>query len=398
MRLLRLEVQGFRSLYDITWTPGDLNVVIGPNSSGKSNLLKVLELLSLSARGEMGRYVQREGGIEPLVWDGSVSRVRFKIRTSPISPDRDIERESLTYSLDLARLGKTSAYRIEHELLGNYYRLEHGETDQPFKLLERTPRKAVVYDQQEQGLVAPEESVPEEETLLSLAAGPFTANRLISLYQKEIAGWWIYQDFQTHREAPVRQPGVARAETSAAPDGSNLVQVLHTLYASNRQFKRDLNAAMVAAFGDDFEELVFPPAADQRVQLRVRWKCLQREQTMADLSDGTLRFLLLIAVLANPEPPALIAIDEPETGLHPSMLPIVAEYASEAASRTQVILTTHSAEFLDAFRDTLPTTTVTRWEEGKTVLRVLSGADLHHWLQGYTLGKLYRSGELEGME
>lgn len=105
---------------------------------------------------------------------------------------------------------------------------------------------------------------------------------------------------------------------------------------------------MKAAYGDDFEELVFPPAADQRIQLRVRWKSLKREQTAADLSDGTLRFLFLLTVLASPSPAALVAIDEPETGLHPAMLPIVAEYAVDASSRTQVILTTHSPQLLDA--------------------------------------------------
>jgi predicted ATPase len=90
---------------------------------------------------------------------------------------------------------------------------------------------------------------------------------------------------------------------------------------------------MRAAFGDDFEELVFPPAADQRIQLRIRWRSLQREQSAADLWEGTLRFLFLLAVLANPSPPPVIAIDEPETGLHPAMVPIVAEYAREAATR-----------------------------------------------------------------
>ena len=69
-KLLQLDVKRFRSLYDITWTPGDINVIIGPNGSGKSNLLKVFELLAVSARGGLGKYVQREGGMEPLVWDG----------------------------------------------------------------------------------------------------------------------------------------------------------------------------------------------------------------------------------------------------------------------------------------------------------------------------------------
>ena len=110
-----------------------------------------------------------------------------------------------------------------------------------------------------------------------------------------------------------------------------------------------------------------------------------------------MRFLFLLAILANPKPPPLIAIDEPEVGLHPSMLPIVAEYARDAANRTQLILTTHSPEFLDAFGKDPPTTTVAEWRDGETRLRILAGERLDYWLEKYTLGDLYRSSELEAM-
>jgi len=173
--------------------------------------------------------------------------------------------------------------------------------------------------------------------------------------------------------------------------------VLHTLYTNDREFKKEINAAMRAAFGDDFEELVFAPASDQRIQLRVRWKSLSREQSAADLSDGTLRFLFLLTVLSSPDPAPLIAIDEPETGLHPSMLPIVAEYSADAARRTQVILTTHSPQFLDAFGKTIPTTTVVKWNEGETQLKTIAGEELERWLKEYSLGALHKSGELEAM-
>jgi predicted ATPase len=174
--------------------------------------------------------------------------------------------------------------------------------------------------------------------------------------------------------------------------------VLHSLYTGSREFKESINDAMTAAFGDDFEELVFPPAADQRIQMRIRWRRLKTERSAADLSDGTLRFLFLMAVLANPNPPPLVAIDEPETGLHPSMLPIVADYARDAALRTQVIFTTHSPEFLDAFRDDPPTTTVVHSIDGATQLRILDGDELAYWMKQYTLGELFRSTELEAME
>ncbi|HZF37903.1 MAG TPA: AAA family ATPase, partial [Blastocatellia bacterium] len=152
-----------------------------------------------------------------------------------------------------------------------------------------------------------------------------------------------------------------------------------------------------AAFGSDYEEIIFPPASDRRIQFRVRWKSLKREQSAADLSDGTLRFLLLLTALITPDPPMLIAIDEPETGLHPAMMSIIAEYAVGAAMRTQLVFTTHSSQFLDAFTKYKPTTTIAKWENGETSLHTIEGDELNYWLTEYSLGSLFRSGELEAI-
>ena len=395
MKIENLRVRGFRSLADVEWEPGDLNVIIGPNASGKSNVLRILEMLANSARGKLGDYVQTEGGMQPLVWDGRSNAITVAVKTSPTEQHRDPVADRLTYELSLVHLKGTSTYRIQHELLGKFHLVEAGRMQQPFKFLERELMRAVVYDQQDQRLEAPDESFAEDETLLSVAAGPFTANKIVSDYRRRLAEWSIYQDLNTNRDAPIRQAAVSRWAQQVEPNGQNLVPVLHTLYSGNRDFEREVDSAMKAAFGHEFEKLVFPPAADQRIQLRVRWKSLKREQSAADLSDGTLRFLFLIAVLASPNPPSLIAIDEPETGLHPSMFPIIAEYAFQAASRTQVILTTHSPALLDAFGDHVPTTTVVGWGDGCTTLSILSDDELAYWLKEYTLGEMYRSGHLE---
>ena len=101
--------------------------------------------------------------------------------------------------------------------------------------------------------------------------------------------------------------------------------------------------------------------------------------------------------LANPNPPGLIGIDEPETGLHPSMLPIVAEYAAEASRRSQVVLTTHSPELLDAFGDTVPTVTTVSRDKGATTLKVVDGDELQRWLESYSLGELQRARAVESI-
>lgn len=407
MKILELTIQGFRSLKEVTWKPGDLNLIIGPNGSGKSNLLKALEMFSASARGRLSDQVTREGGMGSLVWDGQTATpITFGAQFQHPEPDTVIR--DWSYDLELQRLGATSGYQIEQEELS--YKIQNSQLPTyAVQVFERKGSRASIA--QSKDILQPDENTQKRpgyvrekfpvendaESILAAASSPFANRPEISGIQKAIASWSIYQDFQTHWEASVRRAPVVRYESAVAADGSNLIQVLHTLYSGDRQFKQDLDLAMHAAFGDDFEEIVFPPDADQRIQLRLRWKGLKHAQSAANLSDGTLRFLYLIAILANPNPPTLIAIDEPEMGLHPSMLPIIAEYARDASKRTQVILTTHSAELLDAFSEFEPTVTVAKWIEGQTHLEVLSGESLRYWLQGYTLGKLYRSGELEDL-
>jgi predicted ATPase len=396
MKIRQLEIEGFRSLKNVTWSPGDLNVVIGPNGTGKSNLLRVLELLSAAAQGRLGKYIQSSGGMEPLVWDGRASGITLRVETLPAMGDR--WNNPLAYDFELARLGTGSSYRIEREYLQiSPPSTENESPPAPYPLIERHNVHARVFGEHGLDRALPESAVSEEETILALVSGPLAPHELITPFQKQLLAWVVYHDVLLHAGAPVRQPVVARREETVAADGQNLISVLHTLYTGDRNFEEAIDIAMRAAFGDDYEKLVFPPAADQRIQLRVRWKTLRREQPATDLSDGTLRFLFLLAVLASPSPAPVIAIDEPETGLHPAMFPIIAEYAIAAAERAQIILTTHSDQFLSAFSDTPPTTTVASWAEGETSLRTVDGDELRYWLGKYSLGSLFRSGELEQM-
>lgn len=396
MGIQKLKVSGFRSLRGTDWEPGKLNLVIGPNGSGKSNLMRALLFLQKSALGELPHEILRSGGIAPLLWDGQAQEVAWSVKTDPLGEGRDSVKEALTYDLRLRQLGGGSAYRIEYELLGNHYLKDIGQKAHPKKFLERLPGHAVTFDFQEHSLIAHEGSVPDEQTLLSLAAGPF-GNPILQAFRDLLAGWAIYHDIHVDQQATLRQAAVARTERRVAADGQNLIPVLHTLYTGDRDFKKLVNDAMRVAFGEDYEELIFPPAADQRVQLRIRWKSLRMEQSAADLSDGTVRFLLLLAILASPTPGTLIAIDEPEVGLHPSMLPIIAELAVAAAERSQIVLTTHSPQFLDAFSNDPPTTTVARWVNGETQFSIVDGTELRRWLEQYSFGSLLSSGELEGM-
>lgn len=394
MKVLKLVIEGYRSLKKITWEPGDLNILIGPNGSGKTNVLNILELIAVSAQGKLKEYVLGQGGIAPLLWDQKAHGISIELETSPIDPDRDETRDSLTYRLELRRLGATSSYRIERELLGNFWKVKQRLSDKPFKFLERDGVRSVVFDEDQRALVAYDEVAPEE-SLLSTAAGPFLANKVVTAFQKNLASWVVYQGVDTGRDAPIRRPLITRHETRVAEDGRNLVSVLHTFYTRDREFKEDLNRGMKAAFGEAYQELEFSPVADQLIQLGIWFRGLSGIRSAADLSDGTLRFLFLLTLLANPQPPRLMAIEEPELGLHPGMLPIIAEFGADAASRCQIVLTTHSPEFLDCFRECCPTTTILGCFDGETKLGMPTGEQLKTWMDYYRLGEYLRSGEFE---
>ena len=400
MEIVQLDIQGFRSLKNVSWRPGDLNVIIGPNGSGKSNLLRAPEMISAAARGRLSNHIIASGGIGALVWDGRGDTIAWKLLVSPEipSPDTTPLNHEFLYNAGLIRLGMTNSYRVRDEVLE---RIEFdGSADQAAnttKQLVRHNRTAKTYSDVSVPQDLSLDAIVEEETLLSQVASPFANNPWLRTVRGQMETWSVYHDVRVDQGATVRQSPVARKEERVERDGQNLINVLHTLYMSDRDFKQDINDAMYAAFGRDFDELIFPPdAGDQRIQLKIRWKTLQREQSASELSDGTLRFLFLLTVLARPTAP-VIAIDGPEMGLHPSMLPIVAEFAAEASRRVQVIFTTHSDRFLDAFRDVRPTITVAKLENGETTLTTLDDKELAYWVEGYTLGSLFRSGELENM-
>ena len=325
MLLQEIKIEGFRSLKSVTWKPGRLNVLIGPNGGGKSNLLSALDLLRVAATGGLRDAILRMGGMAPLVWDGTARKMVFTLRLSD-------ENTTWEHNLELIRLG---------------------------------------------------------------VSGDFEASFYGPSLDPEIGMWSIHRYMRVDEDAELRKAAVTRSEKHVSPDGQNLIAVLHTLYESHPEFETFVDDAMEAAFPDDYKKLSFPPAEDGRTQMRIRRKHRKRDDSASDLSDGTLRFLLLLAILGNPDPAPLIAIDEPETGLHPRMLPIIGAIAANCAAKSQIIFNTHSPQFLDAFEDEIPTTTVATWNGSETILKTLAGEELKRWVENYSLGKFAFSGEAE---
>ena len=385
MKIKQLDIAGFRSLKNVSWQPGDLNVVIGQNGTGKSNLLRMLELIAASAEGQLSNSIRANGGMQSMAWDGNVSQLNFHITATTRSLSLT---EEVCYEVKITSLGGLGLHSILKEILT--YKTVSSE--QPAVIIEMSNHRGLHYDQ----IV----TLKGAETGLSHLARNYANTSVVSedvIFREQLSGINVYHDLDVGRDSKIRQAPVVRYDTLVESDGQNFVTTLHTLYTQDRDFERNIDLAMSAAFDGAYEKIVFAPAADQRVQPRVRWKTLNRAIPFADLSDGTLRFLFLLTVLKASGSSMLIAIDEPETGLHPSMLPIIAEFAVEASSHTQVVFTTHSPQFLDAFTATKPTTTVARWENGETKLDTLDGEELKYWLAEYSLGELFKSGELEAL-
>jgi predicted ATPase len=394
MAIQQLDVHGYRSFREICWKPGRLNLLVGPNGSGKSNLLRLLELIAETAKGRLANALKL-GGIVPLLWDYRAPKIYWKLRIDPVDPGRDRNEDALTFKFELGHVQNTSSYQILNDSLGNWVKYEQGMVESPYWIFRREPHRAIVYHQGKERLVSLEDVNPNE-SLFPQISDP-SVNRIPAHTRRFLEGWKVYHDVHVARGSPMRLPATTQVGKLVEADGSNLVSVLHTLYTSDRDFKQQINEGMRAGFGNQFEELVFQPAAAQQIQLAIQWKSSKRPHVGQDLSDGTLRFLFLLTVLASPEPATLIAIDEPEVGLHPSMLPIVAEYAAEAATRTQVVMTSHSPDFLDAFSKVDPQITLFHWEDGQTHLFPLSAEAVAKWLEEYRLGQLFTSGDLDAL-
>ncbi len=403
MAIQELHVFGFRSFKDVRWQPGRLNLLVGPNASGKSNLIHCLELIGKVAKGQLEKTVWDQGGIFPLLWDHQARSCGWRLRIDPVDERRDRIEHALSLEFEISQIAGTgSAYEITKDSLGKWYKYDQGLDRSPSWVFSRDPRRACFFDQRQRELVrlAEEssdhpEGYDEGESLLFQIGD--LQNKLPNAVRRELAGWSVHHDVHVERGSMMRGPATTQHTKKLLADGSNLVTVLHTLYTGSKEFRSQIDEGMRAGFGGEYERLEFQPAAAQQIQLAVQWKSSSQPHAGSDLSDGTLRFLFLLTVLAHPEPAALVAIDEPETGLHPSMLPVIAEYAAAASERTQVVLTSHSPEFLDAFSEASPHVTVCHWDQGQTLLYALPPERLARWLKQYRLGHLFTRGDLESL-
>lgn len=358
-----------------------LNVLIGPNGSGKSNLIDAISLLQAAPR-DIAEPIRLGGGIN--AWLNKIGTAE----TAEIVATVEMPRENGSEPM-LVEHGMTLAERqFATSLDSEWLRVPAADT-KPLYMSVHDRRSAVPY-WHPSGSV---ETFPKHDSDRSALAW-FRGSEIYAIDRlaREYEGIRIYRDWSFGRHTAARQPQRADARNDyLAEDASNLGLILNGFReksAVKKKIKSELRYLIDGV--DDFDVTVRAGT----VQLFLE----EYGQTIPStrLSDGTLRYLVLLAVLCDPAPPRVVCIEEPELGLHPDLLPHIARLMIEASERCQIIATTHSDVIVDALTEHADAVIVCERGESGSTMRRLDTEQLKPWLETYRLGQLWSKGELGG--
>ncbi len=360
-----------------------LNVLIGPNGSGKSNLIAAISLFK-AAPQDLVEPIREGGGISDWIWKGEAASQTAHIEAIIENPEGN---QALRYSLTFAQVGQRfelSDERVENESAYQgqatpyfYFGYRNGH---PYLNLSGAGQRQLL-----------REDVNPEQSILSQRRDPDSYPEITYLGDvfRKIR---LYREWSFGRFTPPRLPQPADLQNDfLAEDGRNLGLVLNHLRTKLGAKKALMEALRELNEGiDDFDTLI----QGGTVQLFIPEGNISIPATR--LSDGTLRYLCLLAIVCHPNPSPLVCIEEPELGLHPDILPPLAKLLIEASERCQLIVTTHSDVLVDALTDSPESIVVCEKPKDRTEMRRLERKDLAVWLERYRLGELWRSGELGG--
>ena len=374
-----------------------LNVLIGPNGSGKSNFLDVISLFQAAPRGIEGP-ISRRGGMRAWLWKGPNAPKRVALEATISRSARTTIRHFLT--LQETIVGDVSVTDEKIELLGyagyggaKLYCRPPGD-EQVAMEMERSG-KGLQHVDSSNMVVTKGDAVHfsryfnPEESLVSAAGGP--EQPWLWVLREWYKKFRLYRHWSLGPDAKLRIPCDAHLPSDfLQEDHENLPIVISQLSGS---YKR----ALVGALRELFDGIVDVQCAVTAGTVALFLEeAGNRSIPATRLSDGTLRYLCLLAILLHPDPPPLICIEEPELGLHPDVLPMLCDLMVDASSRSQLIVTTHSDVLVDALTDQPESVVVCEKHGGQTEMRRLDRAELSKWLEDYRLGDLWTSGELGG--
>lgn len=336
MAIQELHVSGYRSIRKIRLKLGRINVLTGPNGCGKSNLYQSMVLLAAAANGELGRTIAIEGGMPSVLWAGARKKESVRMWLSVVM-------DGMEYGLSCGVPKPTSgASREEPTMFALDPEVKEEYLDAPpgrgaVRLLARDGNGAWARDIDGMRVIFPF-LISTSEPVLAHLREPHLYPHL-SAVRQEILNWRFYHHFRTDTDAPLRHPQVGVRTPVLSNDGHDLAAALQTI--------REIGAAgaLQHAVGS-----AFPGAElsidDYRGRFSVKLKMvgLGRALESRELSDGTMRYLCLLAALLSPRPPAVLAFNEPETSLHPDLLEPLAQLMVAASEESQLWITTHSPQ------------------------------------------------------
>jgi len=356
-----------------------LNVLIGANASGKSNLISAIGLLK-AAPGDLPGAMTWGGGVRQWISQrkpsGTLATIQAEIE---LASETDRLRYSLAFSeRDLGFHIVSEALRSSVDGAGWVY-------------FERSLGRMGIY--KAPGLPVSETEISESKSLLAVYRDPTDPGPTTRLGDA-FGAIRIFHEFNT---SPVSQArwgaSVGLQKDFLLDGGDNLALILQNL---SFRGEMDRLTAYLRRFWDGAEDIRINLEGGI-AQTYVKERGIPNPISARRLSDGTLKFLCLMAVLLHPEPPPLICVEEPESGLHPDALAVVADALREASEKCQVIVTTHSEALVGAFSDEPEAVVVCeRGPDGDTQFKRLQFSELDKWLEHYRLGELWRMGEIGG--
>jgi len=370
-----------------------LNVLIGANTSGKSNLIEAIGILKATPT-DLPAPFRQGGGVSEFLWKGGEENPVAKIEATLNYAQRF---QKLRYYVKLTSIGQRlelvdEAVENEQRYPGEndvyfYYRYQNGRPILNINKLDDDLTRIV-----QRTRTLRREDLIQDQSVLSQRKDPDLYPEL-SYLSTEFSNIGLYRHWQMGRYSePRNAQKTDLPEHPLLEDGSNLGLMLNNL---QHQIGNRKIIETVKKFYEAAEELSVRIYGGT-VQIFIREEGLIQPIPANRLSDGTLRYLFLMALLLDPTPPPLICIEEPEIGLHPDILHTIAEMLIEASGRTQIIVTTHSDALVSALSEYPESVLVCERDDKGSHLRRLEPDKLKNWLENYTLGDLWRIGEIGG--
>ena len=379
-----------------------LNVLIGPNGSGKSNLIEAISLLK-AAPTDLAVPIREGGGVSEWIWKGARSQgeKNFAIEVEVGGPSLPFS-QLLHYRLALTAAGATP--RILSEVIDSIadagtdkqvvkpvYINRQGRALLSARLL--TPKGPGFAFEEQVSEYAPPDGAGSTQSILSQIRG-LPEHLEITILAMRLSAIPLFRSIGMGRDSKLRGPQRADEPASLlAEDGRNLGVVLSDLLnqpESKRRLLRELKR-----FYEPVEDITTKTYANT-VEISIHERGLSQSIPSIRLSDGTLRYLALLTILCHPVPPPLVCIEDPEVGLHPDVLPALADLLIDASQRMQLIVTTHSDILVSALSQVPEAVIVCERDKDGTHLRRLDPEKLKEWLEKYSLGELWSMGELGG--